>query len=112
MDKDIRCCSLLPLIEDINCLLGYGEDAHPSPLTSGARDEARSSFPPGAKIQFAEEEHNFSDYLFLLTKMVVTISVRLASESVILVDLSFALSVILRPMFEFQTPICNVEITR
>lgn len=44
-----------------------------------------------------------------LTKMVVTISVRLAKESVMLVDRSLLLSVMLRPLYEFQTPICAEE---
>ncbi|KAK4832946.1 hypothetical protein QYF61_026602 [Mycteria americana] len=41
--------------------------------------------------------------------MVVTISVRLAKESVMLVDRSLLLSVMLRPLYEFQTPICTEE---
>lgn len=45
-----------------------------------------------------------------LTKIVVTMSVRFASESVILVDRSLLLLVILRPRFEFQTPIYMEEI--
>lgn len=44
-----------------------------------------------------------------LTKMVVTIRVRLAKESVMLVDRSLLLSVMLRPLYEFQTPICTEE---
>lgn len=48
-------------------------------------------------------------YTVRLTKMVVTISVRLAKGSVMLVDRSLLLSVMLRPLYEFQTPICIQE---
>lgn len=40
-----------------------------------------------------------------LTRMVVTMRVRLASESVILLDLSLLPSVMLSPLLEFQIPI-------
>lgn len=40
-----------------------------------------------------------------LTRMVVTMSVRLASESVMLLDLSLLPSVMLSPLLEFQIPI-------
>lgn len=39
--------------------------------------------------------------------MVVTMSVRLAIESVTFVDKSLLVSVKLRPVWEFQTPICE-----
>lgn len=42
-----------------------------------------------------------------LTRIVVTMSVRLASESVILLDLSLLPSVMFSPLLEFQIPICT-----
>lgn len=46
-----------------------------------------------------------------LTRMVVTMSVRLARESVILLDLSLLPSVMLSPLLEFQIPIYTEHIT-
>ena len=45
-----------------------------------------------------------------LTRMVVTMSVRLARESVILLDLSLLPSVMLSPLLEFQIPIYTEHI--
>lgn len=46
-------------------------------------------------------------YFFTHTRIVVTIRVLLAIESVIFVEESLVVSVKLRPIWEFQIPICK-----
>lgn len=50
---------------------------------------------------------NAHDFMSVHTRIVVTIRVLLAIESVTFVDESLLISDKLRPVWEFHTPICN-----